>query len=223
MRIVLILVLMSLGSQSCFAYSDTNSSDSNTRSNKLSLSVLASLKPVVNWLGSKDSISNFMYSNNLVEVQAHLKRHTLGVGFNLNKTSKSRFINGLNTEDKYRQLSFFPNYSYCVKMHKKWKANLGFGYVYNSFIDKRTIYSKIENIVKTQANIEEGTSLFLRVNYAFNTHLSLEMETAIYATRWRFDYFEEYSLTPSMYVEISEYMDVRTFAIPSNISLKWTF
>jgi hypothetical protein len=190
---------------------------------KKGLSILLSARPVINWLSKKDSADNFMYSNVQLEAQYFYQRHMLGLGIGGYHQRYLTPVNGLPNTDETTRFSFAPFYSYRLGDFKRWKFYSGLAYVYN--YDQRLLIrqSNIENTSKSKTTITEGMGLFLRVNYKFNRHFSMEMECSFYNTRMRQDVVETYPLTPSMSSLKSNYLVTQTFSLPSNLFFKYTF
>lgn len=187
------------------------------------ISVLVSAIPVFNMLDRNDSIDNFMYSHSRIEIQYQCKRHMLGVGLNGYHRRYGTHINGLPSETSKSVYAFNPYYSYRLRSKGAWQLWGGIGYIRNQSVERNSIRSNIELVEKETSNIEEGSEIFLRLNYRLGKHLGLELETAVYITRLRMDYKETYSLTPSMQVLNSSWVNTQTYALPSNLFLKYTF
>lgn len=190
---------------------------------KSSISILASAIPVFNMIDRNDSIENFMYSHSRIEVQYRNKRHMLGVGLNGSHRKNGTYINGLPSETNKTTYAFNPYYSYNFRSKGRWQLWGGIGYIRNQSVERNSIRSNIELVQKETSHIEEGSDIFLRLNYRLSKYLSLELETAVYITRLRMDYSETYSLTPSMQVTESSWTNAQTYSLPSNLFLKYTF
>lgn len=186
-------------------------------------SILISAIPVFNMIDRNDSIDNFMYSHSRIEVQYRRNRHALGLGLNGSHKRWGSDINGLPAETSKGVFAFNPYYSYILCSKGPWQLLGGIGYIRNQSVEHYSIRSNIEVVEKETSNIEEGMNIFFRLNYRLGRHLSLELETAFYATRLRMDYSETYSLTPSMQVTKSSWLNTQTYALPSNLFLKYTF
>ena len=120
-------------------------------------------------------------------------------------------------------LSFAPTYSYRFYSVKRLKCYAGIAYIYNSDETISKVNTNIEDITKRSSTTEEGTGLFFRLNYSLNKHVSFEIETAFYATRSKIEYAEDYPLTPSLKVLKVSFLDNRTYSVPSNLFVKYTF
>lgn len=192
-------------------------------SRKGRLSILASAIPIFNMLDKNDSIDNFMYSHSRIELQYRCKKHMLGLGLNGYHRRYGTYVNGLPSETNKGVYAFNPYYSFNFRSKGAWQLWGGIGYIRNQSVERNSVRSNIELVEKETSNIEEGSDIFLRLNYRLGRHLSLELETAIYITRLRMDYSETYSLTPSMQVLKSTWVNTQTYALPSNLFLKYTF
>ncbi len=194
-----------------------------TLKRKFGFHLMLSTKPIVNWLGKTDSTDHFFYSKVQLELQFSFKRHTIGIGLNGGYNLYTTLTNGLPYHTKRSRYFFAPTYCYLLHSEKRWKYYGGFSYLRGYDQTLFTIQSPIETITKSNTTIEEGSSVFLRVNYRLRRHLSIELETALFFTKIRNEYFEDYPLTPSLNNSRPVHYDARTYAFPSNLYLKYSF
>ncbi len=190
---------------------------------KHGLHLLVSLNPILN-LSKKDNPANFFYSKIPFELQYNYKRHTLGFSIN-GKSKKSKdSVNGLPNETKRLRLFLSPSYSYLVFQRKHWQIYSGLAYIYQYEDTFKTFKSDVEVISKHSMIKENGFSIFSRIHYRFNRKFSLALETAIYLTRTRTEFVENYPLTPSMSTHHKSPYNYRyIFFIPSNLFIRYSF
>ncbi len=217
MKKIICLLLVTLAAGSFFA------SAANRDSSKLKFHVLLSSRPLINALSARDSAKNFMYSHNQIEVQISYKKHQIGIGFDAAYTKSTDLINNLPRAFTTQSTFFSPHYAYKFYQQKKWSAFVGIGYYVNTIDSKVTVTSPIEVVTNQATQIEEGSNLFLRANYKFTRRFSVEFETAFYRSRERIEEIKDYSLTPALSSAKFTYRDFRTYALPSNIWLKYSF
>jgi hypothetical protein len=196
--------------------------DSITTRNK-HIHLLISAKPLVKAFLGNDSMQNFFYSRTQFELQYQYRRFVVGFGYNGGHKYSMNYVNGLPIEVNSKTESLSPFASIMAYDQKRWKCFVGAAYIRNYEDRVHQTYSKIETITKSVATIEEGINMFVRVNYSFSKHFSLEMEGAFYSTKARTEHEEDYPLTPSMNSFKSYYNNYRTYAIPANLYLKCSF
>ena len=214
---IICLLLVTLAAGSFFAGA------ANRDSSKLKFHVLLSGRPILNALSARDSVKNFMYSHNQLELQISYKNHQLGFGFDAAYTKSTDLINNLPRAYTTQSTFFSPHYAYRFYKQKKWSAFVGVGYYINTIDSRVTVTSPIEVVTNQTTQTEEGSNLFLRANYKFTRRFSIEFETAFYRSRERVEEIKDYSLTPALSSAKSTYRDFRTYAFPSNIWLKYSF
>lgn len=212
--ICLLLVTLAAGSFATAANRD---------SSNLRIHVLMSGRPLLNALSARDSVNNFMYSHNQLEVQVSYKKHQLGFGIDAGYSKSTDLINNLPRAYTKQSTFLSPHYAYKFYHQKKWSAFVGVGYYINTIENKVTVTSPIEVVTNQTTQTEEGSNLFLRANYKFTQRFSIEFETAFYRSRERIEEVRDYSLTPNLSSSKSTYRDFRTYAFPSNIWLKYSF
>lgn len=217
MKKIICLLLVTLAAGSFFAAA------ANRDSSKLRVHVLMSGRPLLNAFSARDSVNNFMYSHNQLEVQISYKKHQLGFGIDAGYSKSTDLVNNLPRANTKQSTFLSPHYAYKFYQQKKWSAFVGVGYYINTIASEVTVTSPIEVVSSKTTQVEEGSNLFLRANYKFTRRFSVEFETAFYRSRERIDEERDYSLTPSLHSTKSTYRDFRTYAFPSNIWLKFSF
>jgi hypothetical protein len=170
---------------------------------------------------NKNNPANFFYSAILIEPQYNSRRHTFGVGIYRSRNSTTYKVNELPCTENRQSLSMMPTYSYLPVFSRHWQIYTGLSLIYNYADTITTTESDVEVITRRSSVMEKGFSVFARVFYRFNRHVSLGLELPINLTMSVQRIEWQYPLTPSMsFREKSSPVHQGMYFIPSQIFLR---